>query len=306
VGKSDRKQSARERAAEMRAVQQKAEKRRNIFWVGGIVVLVVVLIGVIVAVGLTHKSTTNASGTYQQQPMPASVVNAVVTVPQATLDTVGYGTISNPPSNIGTSVTLTADGKPRILYVGGEFCPYCAGERWAIVQALSRFGTWSGLGSMVSSATDTPASVNTFTFHGASYKSDYVSFTGVEQSSNVVNAAGTGWEPLDTVSAADQAILTKYDSAPYVPKASAGSIPFVSIGGVWLVSGASYDVSVLSGLTWQQISSDMKDPNSDVAKAIDGTANVLAAAVCSITNNAPSNVCSTTAVTTGATKLTTS
>ena len=44
---------------------------------------------------------------------------------------------------------LTADGKPEVLYVGAEYCPFCAAERWPVVVALSRFGTWSGL-----SATD--------------------------------------------------------------------------------------------------------------------------------------------------------
>ena len=36
---------------------------------------------------------------------------------------------------------LTSGGKPEILYVGAEYCPYCAAERWAMVVALSRFGT---------------------------------------------------------------------------------------------------------------------------------------------------------------------
>ena len=40
---------------------------------------------------------------------------------------------------------LTADGKPLVLYVGAEYCPYCAAERCAMVQALSRFGTFSNL-----------------------------------------------------------------------------------------------------------------------------------------------------------------
>ena len=44
---------------------------------------------------------------------------------------------------------LTSNGKPEILYIGAEFCPYCAAERWAIAVALSRFGTLSPLHSLL-------------------------------------------------------------------------------------------------------------------------------------------------------------
>ena len=29
--------------------------------------------------------------------------------------------------------------------MGAEYCPYCAAQRWAMIVALSRFGTFSGL-----------------------------------------------------------------------------------------------------------------------------------------------------------------
>ena len=97
--------------------------------------------------------------------------------------------------------------------------------------------------------------------------------------------------------------MNKFDAPPYVSKSSSGSIPFVNFGGMWLVSGASYDPAVLKGLTHAQIAAAMHDPTSDVAKAIDGTANVLSAAICSITNHAPASVCNTKAVASGSTKL---
>ena len=28
---------------------------------------------------------------------------------------------------------VTADGKPQILYVGAQYCPYCAGLRWSSI-----------------------------------------------------------------------------------------------------------------------------------------------------------------------------
>jgi hypothetical protein len=76
-----------------------------------------------------------------------------------------------------------------------------------------------------------------------------------------------------------------------VPSASKGAIPFVYIGGKYLISGASASPSVLQGKTWASIASSLKDPSSDVAKAVDGTANYITAAICKTTSNQPSNVC---------------
>ena len=38
--------------------------------------------------------------------------------------------------------------------MGAEYCPYCAAERWSMIVALGRFGTFSGLQTMRSSSTD--------------------------------------------------------------------------------------------------------------------------------------------------------
>ncbi|MGH3290263.1 MAG: DUF929 family protein, partial [Trebonia sp.] len=45
--------------------------------------------------------------------------------------------VSGPP--------LTRGGKPEVLYVGAEYCPYCAMENWPLIVALSRFGQFTGL-----------------------------------------------------------------------------------------------------------------------------------------------------------------
>jgi hypothetical protein len=88
---------------------------------------------------------------------------------------------------------LTANGKPLVVYVGAEYCPYCAAERWAAVIALSRFGTFSGLGQTHSSSTDVYPNTATLSFHGASYTSQYLQFQGVETQSN--QPQGTGYAP---------------------------------------------------------------------------------------------------------------
>ena len=39
----------------------------------------------------------------------------------------------------------TGKKKPELLYIGAEYCPYCAASRWPLIIALSRFGTFKGL-----------------------------------------------------------------------------------------------------------------------------------------------------------------
>jgi hypothetical protein len=48
---------------------------------------------------------------------------------------------------------------------------------------------------------------------------------------------------------------------------------------------------VLQGLTLAKISLALADPASPVAKAIDGTANTLTAALCQLTEGKPGAVC---------------
>jgi len=166
--------------------------------------------------------------------------------------------------------------------------------------ALSRFGTFTGLGETASSPSDVYPNTATLTFHGASYASTYLSFTAREiQSNQVVNGA---YAPLDTLSAADQALFTKYNAPPYTD--SAGSIPFIDIGGRYLISGSSYSPQVLQGKTQTQIAAALADPNSAIAKAVDGTANLITAAICQITDGQPGAVCQSPGVVTATAALT--
>ena len=58
--------------------------------------------------------------------------------------------------------------------------------------ALSRFGTFSGLGLTTSSASDVYPSTPTLTFHGSTYSSDVISFVPVETKTNQPAASGVG------------------------------------------------------------------------------------------------------------------
>ena len=109
--------------------------------------------------------------------------------------------------------------------MGAEYCPYCAAERWSMIVALSRFGTFSGLSTVHSSTTDTPSNISTFTFHGSSYTSKYLTFTPVEMQTNIPDPSTGSYTTLQTPTKEQQALITKYDAPPYVASADAGRDP---------------------------------------------------------------------------------
>ena len=238
------------------------------------VVMVAVILGVIF---LYHPQSPDP---LIGMPIPASLYNQIAGVSNTTLSTVGSGQgATSLTSEKGSS--LTAGGKPEMLYIGAEYCPFCAAERWSMILALSRFGSFSGLTYMESSSSDAFANTPTFSFRNAVYTSNYVSFVSVEiQDRN----HGT----LQTPTSQEQGFMNSYDSA--------GSIPFVDIGNqtgnqyVTLNGGSQYQPSVLSG-NWTQIASQLNDPNTAVAKAVDGAANYMITAICKVDGENPAALC---------------
>jgi hypothetical protein len=299
--RSAQQRLAAERQAALRAREAAAKRRK--FWLAMIPVgvVIVVVLGLVVAKVINGSRLRSGE---KAQKAAAQVVKDITTVPVAAFDAVGPGAIKTVPTALTDGPDMVADGKIRILYVGAEFCPYCAAERWSVVVALSRFGTWSGLGQTESApAPEVFPSTKTLTFHGATFTGELISFTGVETKSNQVNSAGTDYEALDTLGADDQALFAEYDAPPYVDSQSQGAIPFMLVGGKYLISGASYDPGVLEGKSHAQIAAALQDPNSDIAQAILGTANVLTAAICALTKNAPTAVCTSPGVIDAAKKL---
>jgi thiol-disulfide isomerase/thioredoxin len=293
MGKASRtkvESTRREKIAAQRAAERRAEKRRRILLASGAVVVVLAIALTFVIVKLNSKPSSSASSASNGPTGSAltAVVNKVTSVPARTLDAVGDGggSVTGKPTPI-SGAALTANGKPEMLYVGAEYCPYCAAERWAMIVALSRFGTFSGLSTVHSSSTDTFPNTPTFTFYKSTYTSPYLTFTPVEETTNIPDSATGGYTTLQTPTAAEQAIVTKYGG-------SSAPIPFIDFGNKAMISGVSYSNQVLVGLTWSQIATDLSNPNSPVAKAIDGTANYITAAICKMTGNQPASACTAT------------
>jgi hypothetical protein len=224
--------------------------------------------------------------------LPAGVLSAVTSVNPATEAAVGRPAqlVALPSKVSGHPAILTgAGGKPEILYIGAEYCPYCAAQRWALVEALSRFGSFAHLSATHSSGSDIYPDTKTFSFYGSSYTSSYLSFVPVEEYTN--QPAGGGYTTLQTPTADENAILSRYDTTPYTT--DPGAIPFLSIGNRYVYIGASYNPQILQGLRMQAIAGQLDKPSSAVAQAIDGTANEITASICAITGNQPAAVCDT-------------
>ncbi len=294
----DAKAAGRERVAAMRAAEARTARRRRVLLAGGALGLVlVVVLGLVVAkaAGLGSGSGSSSTGATSGGLVAAGVVRDVTNVPAAVLDTIGVGAAQTAPAKIDAP-PLEQGGKPKVLYVGAEYCPYCAAERWPVVVALSRFGTWSRLGASQSATEDVYPDTQTLSFHGATYTSDYLSFTGVETAGNT--RRGGVYEPLDELAPADAKIVQTYNKPPYT--SSEGSIPFLDVAGKYVTSGATYSPELLKGMSRAEIAASLSDPTSPVAKAVNGSANVLTAALCEATSGQPADVCTSPGVTAAA------
>ncbi|MEN3361752.1 MAG: hypothetical protein V7637_5734 [Mycobacteriales bacterium] len=264
----------RERSAALRARQQAARRRRLA------AVAAATTIVVITAALLVTRMITGGQGTAATTGAEPGVIAEVTHVPATVLDAVGAGQGASGPTPITGAPALTTAGKPRIVYLGAEYCPYCAAERWAVVQALSRFGTFSGLGQTRSAAADVYPNTATLSFHGATYSSAYLVFDGYEQQSN--QRAGGSYAPLDPVPADVTQLAGTYGQ---------GGIPFVDLGGAAVINGADYSPSLLAGKSQAQIAAALSDASSPIAKAVLGEANRISATLCTLTGGQPGAVC---------------
>jgi Domain of unknown function (DUF929) len=304
MGKASRTKvdvSRREKLAAQRAAERRSEQRKRILLAGGAVVVVLAVVLTLIIIKLNNKPAVASASSSPNGPTGAaltSLVNTVTTVPASTLNTVGAGTFNGKIQTItGNPPALTSGGKPELLYIGAEYCPYCAANRWAMIVALSRFGTFTGLATVHSGITNGAGSQEpfpntpTFTFANAKYTSKYLNFTSVEGETNIPDTATGGYTALQTPTSAQQALLTKYDAPPYIDSSEAGAIPFLDFGNKYVSIGVSYSNAAIQGLTWTQIANDLKNPSSAPAQAVDGTANYFTAAICKLTNNQPATAC---------------
>jgi hypothetical protein len=301
MGKASRTKvdaTRRERIAAQRAAERRAEQRRRILLASGSVLVVVLIVVVFIVLKANNKPSSGTASNGPTGSALSSLVTQVTSVPASTLDQVGKGKFAGKIQTVAGASPLTENGKPEMLYMGAEYCPFCGAERWAMIVALSRFGTFSGLATVHSASVNGAGSAEpfpntpTWTFAHASYTSQYLAFTSVEMQTNIPDKTSGTYTTLQTPTSAQNALLTRYDAAPYTTQP--GAIPFIYFGGKYVSIGVSYDQTPLTGLSWSQIGAKLSDPNSPVAQAIDGTANHITAAICKMTGNQPASACTAT------------
>jgi hypothetical protein len=247
----------------------------------GIVAVVLIIIVVVNQIG----GNGNTSST---TPIQANVASVLLNPSPSVIQTVGSGKQSGEMTRLpGDTVLTGSDGKPLIVYVGAEYCPFCAAERWTMIYWLSQFGTFKGLTQIQSSSTDVYADTDTFTFHKASYTSSYVDFSPNEVLDRNSNTLET---PTSTI----EALFTKWDTPPYTQEAR--GFPFIDIAGLYDLYSTSYSPQLLANLSWSQIATKLKDPADPVTLAIVGNANIMTAATCIATQDQPSTVCNSSTI----------
>lgn len=248
-------------------------RRLSPFWfIGGLIASVIIIVSVFIYIA-DHQTAAGVIG-----PTDPEVLSKVTHVNQSVIAKVNTGSLQNPKIfyTTGSTQALTGqDGKPEIFYYGAEFCPYCAGQRWPLVVALSRFGTFSKLPEGLSSAQDVSPDTSTFTFVGSQYTSAYLDFVPVE-------AQDREHKALQVPAPHEQPILVQYNVTGF---------PFIDIANRYVASSPVFDPTLLQGLSQKAIANKLSDANDHVTQNIVGGANYITAAICSVTHNQPANVC---------------
>lgn len=223
---------------------------------------------------LVGVSLSTAHPAARESRAASVVVQQATAVPLGVLARVSPGQAATPLQQVAApGPPLTIDGKPAIVFVSEESCPFCAAERWPLVVALSHFGALSNLGSTRSSATDVYPNTATFSFRAAHFRSAEITLRTTELADNV-------GRPLQHETPLDAKLISAYDVPPFVNSADqSGAVPFLDIANHYILAGAQYNPQILAGLSAAQIASQLRNPSSPVAQAVDGSAQAIIAAI---------------------------
>ena len=203
------------------------------------------------------------------------VVTAATHVSVASLSSTANKAQANPAVSIVNLTTvngqspLTSNGKPELLFIYSRSCSACALESWAIVTALSQFGSFSNLQLSQFAAQNTTPAVAGFTFAGSSYHSSYLAFVPIE----LATAPGpAGYSSPPQLTSAQSALFETLDPL--------GTLPFYDLANSLASIGPPVQPSLASGVSWRQVASTLTDPGSSTAQEILGPGEALAYAVC--------------------------
>jgi thiol-disulfide isomerase/thioredoxin len=175
---------------------------------------------------------------------------------------------------------LLDGGKPMVFFMGTEWCPFCATERWALVEATSRFGRWSGLRELLSrNGEDYFPSLATYDLTRATYTSEYITLRHKELTT-------VDGDPLQKLGSFEQKLVDENDQW--------GSIPFLFAAGP---SGRytvelAFSPGLLQGETFAELREGVATgAPTEAAEAIGGQADAITALICKLDGSQPASVC---------------
>ncbi len=146
-------------------------------------------------------------------------------------------------------------------------------ERWPLVTALSRFGTFTNLGATHSSSVDVFPNTPTFSFHGATLH---------EQVPRARHGRADHEPGAGQLRTRRSRRRRRSSSSLVAPKYDPnGTIPFIYLGS-YASTSASYNPQILAGMTMQQIAAGVRETRSSPHRARRSwaRANMLTAALC--------------------------
>jgi len=211
-------------------------------------------------------------------PVPATIAQSLTQIPLTTWNRIGGHGATSPllaPAAGGHS------GGATVVYIGAEFCPYCAALRWPLIAALSRFGTFTGLELATSSASHAYPSTPTFTFARAVYRSAYITFMSKELDAGIQKSGR--YQALQDMLPAQAAAFHTNDPE--------GTIPYLLIGGRYLWLDSPVSPALIHGHTWAEIAGGLPEARGTAAAAIVANAAEITAAVCAADGDRPVSVC---------------
>jgi hypothetical protein len=263
-----------------------AHKRREIY-IG--IVAVIIIAGVALAL-ISTPSPVVADISMDGVQVNVTTLSQLknIAMNETLANEVGIGVVSNPPVNSDTSTPLIVNGTPEIIYLGANYCPFCAVTRWGLILALMRFGNFSVLRYMTSGTAvgEVYPGSPTFTFYNSNYSSTMIKFVPVEEETN-------NYTQLQTPTVFEDRLvnITDYNN-PNVQALYKGGIPFIDFGNISIQAAAPVSPAAIYRNTWNRVIANLSNVGTAQSQAIIGTADVFTARICKMTGGQPIDVCS--------------
>lgn len=248
--------------------------------------LAVAILGTLLLVKVVGSGDGTSAAVTTLTPAPAALLAEVTSVPARVFDDVGVSSPLvpvTPPVLLGVHHADHPTTKAVVVYVGAEYCSFCAAERWPLILALSRFGTFSRLYELDSSPLDYAPDTPSFSFVDTTYTSRFVTFDAYEVRSDVLEPDGEGFEPLMVLPRDVRRLLHQEDPRSVYP--------FVDLDGRALVPQAELSPETFVAITRDEVAAGLSNPRLPVTEGIVASANYLTAVICASDGERPAAVC---------------